>query len=437
MILWGIILVLLISVFMLLSNAWEKEKARSQNTNFTLWTLWDKADIFQQYLNDFKQSNTLYKDTNFNVVSFSSYDEYYYALIWALLRWEAPDMFVINNNEGSLFDGSITWIDPSVISPDDFRRRYDLVFQEDLISQSNQEEQTIDYLKWMPLWYQTLGVFYNFRDIKPNNLKTWAYLNDFVQEYRMNSQKSALWIGKWTSVYQVSDIFTQFLLLNGVSELWGTKANEIRSALMTYLRYGEWTQPNRYDEVAEIYQRENKTNLDAFSRWDIQVVFWYPSLLEEISKIGYNKTYLRAWVFPMNSENSWTLLANYNYFVINKDTAYYKTALDLMLYFNSPNGLKKYLELFPYYLPSQFDLLDARLEENLLSWYNIKYKDFYNSALELTSFDKWLQTYYDKEIINVLDSQQNSVNLFDKFQKQVLCIKSKMVWDTSSQQICN
>lgn len=434
----GIILVIFfVSMFLLLSKTWETKKTSSTG-DFTLWVLQDDKNAFGNFLNEFKKQNSNYKNTTFNIVSFKNYEEYYHALVGAFLRWAAPDMFVVNNNDSSFFEKQISGIDPSVISPDDFRKNYDLVFSNDLIRKTKVDEKNeVEFLLWIPLWYENLWIFYNFRETKGKKLSTWAYVNEVVRDIRESSWK--IWIGIWngSSVYGVWDIITQFFLIDGIKNLQEATGNNMKSSISNYVRFWDENQDNKYDSLFSELISQNKNNLDAFSRGDVQMVIWYPRLLEEIAKKGFNKNFLRAEVFPMNNQNAWNLLINYNYFVINKDTSSYQTAQDLMVYFSSKEGQKKYLELFHYYMPSQLWLVNDRLEENIKDGYNLKYKDFYNSNLELTTFNKGIKTIYDSEVSSLLDAKLNSTELFEIFRKKVLCISDKTLSSENLEKSCN
>lgn len=436
LILGVILVVVFVSLFLLLSKTGETKKTTS-NWEFTLWILQDDRNNFSNFLNDFKAKNANYKNTTFNVVSFQSYEEYYNALIWVFLRNEAPDMFVVNNNDSQVFEWQISGIDPSVISPDEFKKNYDLVFSSDLIKKTKVDDKDVDYLIGMPLWYENLWIFYNFRETKGKKLSTWAYINEVVRELRDNSGKIWIWIGNGSTVYNVWDIITQFFLIDGIKNLSEATGNAMKWTLSNYVRFWDEMQENKYDSLYNELLSTNKNNLDAFSKWDVQMILWYPRLLEEISKRGFNKNFLRAEAFPMNNEDSGNLLINYNYFVINKNTSFYQTAQDLMVYFNSVEGQKKYLELFAYYMPSQLWLVTSRWEENLKDGFNIKYKDFYNGNLELTTFNKWNKTIYDSELSNLLDAKTNSTELFEIFRKKVLCISEKTLSSENLEKSCN
>lgn len=433
-IIWVVFVICIITIFFVLFQVSKKSNTTTNNSNFTIWTLYNK-DSFNKYIDEFKSQNEKYKNTTFNIVSFINYDEYFNTLIWAFLSWKTPDMFVVNNNDSNFFIEQITGIHPDYINPDDFRKNHDIVFSQDLIQTIPVEDKEVEFLIWVPLWYEVLWIFYNFRELIWKNLSTWWYINEIIKENREIKNKATIWIWNWSKVSLVSQIITQFFLLDNIISLdqntWNS--NSIKSSLSSYVRFWDINDNNKFNN----FLSWNKTDLDLFSAWEIQMVLWFPKMLEEIDKKWFKKNFLRAEKFPTYIENTWKLLINYNYFVINKNTLNYDLASELAVYFNSDIWQKKYLELFPYYFPSNITLLNDRLEENLKSWYSIKYKDFYNSNLELTTFNKKYRTIYDKEIISILDNSTNFVELFEIFRKRILCISNKMINQENLDKICN
>lgn len=426
-ILWVIVLILFISIFFILNSKSAKKNPSTQKWNFSIWVVWDDKAKFNEYITDFKTKAEKYKNNNFDIVSFPNYDEYYNSLVWAFLTGKAPDIFVLNNNDSSFFDLQVMWIDPSVISPDDFRKNYDSVFSNDLIRKTKVEEKDVEFLAGIPLWYETLGLFYNFREVKGKNLSTWSYINDVIREISTETGKSTIGIGNGSTVAMVEDIITQFLLLDGVENLASASGDKLKASLSNYFRFGDINMENKYDQFYEGLVTENKNNLDLFSRWDIQMVLGYPRLMEEIDKKWFNKTFLRAEPFPTYTKDSGKILVNYNYMVINKNNKDNELALEMMRYFASSEGQRKYLDIFPYYMPSMLTLVEKRLDENLKDGYSVKYKNFYNQNLELTTFPKGIRTLYDKEVSLILDKWVNGIDLFDILRKRLLCISNKMI----------
>jgi hypothetical protein len=434
LVIWVILLVFFISIFSILSSKSAK-KTNSWKWNFSIWIIWDDKAKFNEVLNDFKEKFPKYKNTSFNIVSFSSYEDYYNSLVWAFLIWKAPDIFSLNNNDSSFFDLQVLWIDPNVISPDDFRKNYDTVFSNDLIRKTKVDDKDVEFLAWIPLWYETLWLFYNFREIKGKKLTTWSYVNDVIRQLS-EDWETWIWIWNWTTVHMVEDIITQFLLLDWIEKLSDANWDKLKASISNYIRFGDENMENKYNSFYKDIVWTNKNNLNLFSEWKVRMVLWYPRMLEEIDKNWFDKSFLRAESFPTYKEDEWKILVNYNYLVINKNTQFQELALDIMKYFASAEWQKKYLEKFAYYMPSMLSLINDRLEENLKDWYNLKYKNFYNPKLELTSFNKWIRTIYDKEVPLILDSWVNSVDLFEILRKRLLCISNKMITQTWLENPC-
>ncbi len=437
LVIWIFTIIFFIVIFIFLSSLWKKEKPTTSTWGFSIWVLKDDKANFSHFLDEFKKTNENYKNTTFSVTSFSNYEEYYNSLVWAFLRWQAPDIFVLNNNDSPFFDNQILWIDPNVVNPDDFRKKFDSVFSQDLIRTIDVDWKKTDFLVWIPVWYENLWIFYNFREIKWKKLSTWSYINEIIRELKENNSSVWIWIWNWLTVYDASDIITQFFLLDWISNLQDATWNNVKSSISNYLMFWDTKFDNWYDNFYNDLVSTNKNNLDAFSSGDIQMVIWYPRMLEEIEKRWFNKVFLKTDVFPMYKENEWKLLINYNYFVMNKNTSNPDLAKSLMQYFSSEDWQKNYLKMFRYYMPAMLSLVDERLDENIKDWYNIKYKDFYNKNLDLTTFNKKNRTIYDKQIPLILDSWINSTDLFEIFRKRLLCLSDKMVSWTSLDVSCS
>ena len=80
------------------------------------------------------------------VETFDDYHTYTNTLATAALKGELPDVFMLNNNEDSLLENVIVGIDPSFISPNDFRKAYKGVFSDDLIV-TLEEDASVEFLK--------------------------------------------------------------------------------------------------------------------------------------------------------------------------------------------------------------------------------------------------------------------------------------------------
>lgn len=433
---WVVVLFILFIIFTIKNAAEESQNSWATSSDFTIWTLNDDQTKFDEYLKTFRQKNENYKDAKINIVSFSNYEDYYNSLIWAFLNWNGPDLFVLNNNDSKLFDSQIAAVDPTIITPDDFRKNYDIIFSNDLIESAQTWSIAWEYVRWIPLWYEVLWMFYNFRDLRGKNLKTWWGVNDAIKEIS-DWNNPVIWIWNWSTVEYSQDIITQFFLQDWFKTLDELSLTNSRNSLWRYFLFWDSKLDNKYDWKFQEMKSLWKTNLDLFALWDIQMIIWYPRMLEEIDKKWFNKSFLRVETFPAFSENSWNLLANYNYFVSNKNSKDKVLWNELLKFFASEEWQKKYLEIFNYYLPSMLSLVSDRLEQTLRNDYVIKYKDFYNSSFDLVSFDKKNRVIYDKDIKNVLDNSSNSQESFEKFRKTLLCISAKMLKQENMSMSCS
>jgi len=430
-------------VFLLVTvnkNAANEETNKDPSNTFKIWVVWDDSSQSYQFIDWFKQIYPGYKEKNIVIESFPSYEDYTYTLMSAINSGVWPDLFVLNNNEWkSIFSEQIIWIDPNLINPNDFRKKYKWVFWDDLIITSWIEGDTKEFLSWIPVWYETLGVYYNRRYVRDSDLKTLSSLNNVVSKLSDKySDLIPIWIGNWTTVYNASDIITQFFML----EKWVKSVNDLswnvlKQWLSSYLLYWDidWYNKfnNRYAELRNLWE----DSLYLFSRWETFMVVGYPSLLWKIKENGFTSTLLQATPFPHYYSGEWKTLINYNYFVINKDTNNLALAQDYMNYLSSDNWASSYLTYYPYYLPALLSLESDKLDSKVDPDYNITLNDFFNEDYELSSFDKGIKNLYDKDIVPLLDNSNTFENTFENFRVSILCKTNKIINFTNLSKVCD
>lgn len=428
-IIWALLLIWILFVALTLKKDtwWTKES--KTGWDFTIWMLWDNLENSKLVTENFIKVYPEYSNKNIIVESFSSYDDYSYSLVSAITSGKAPDIFVLNNNEkNSIYSNQVVWIDPAIINPNDFRKKFKWVFSDDLIVTSWNEEDSQEFLKWIPVWYETLWIFYNRRYVKNSELSSLSGLNNVVAELKDKKPNLIpIWIWNGSTVLWVEDIITQFFMLEDwikwLSDVSGWK---LKQSLASYFLYWDVSWYNGYDSRFLELSNMKESSVDLFSKWETFMVVWYPKLINEIAEKWFSKNFLLATSFPHYYSWWWKTLLNYNYFAINKDSEEYTLATDFLSYLASDIWADDYLNHFKYFLPALLSLESEKLDSKIHDDFNIVLNDFYNNDYELSSFDKWIKNLYDKNIISILDNSSNYETTFNKFRETILC-KSKKI----------
>ena len=387
--------------------------------------IWDNTDWAASIIKHFKEVYPEHSNKNIIIETFSSYDDYHYALTASLTAGKTPDIFMLNNNEdNSVFSNQVIWVDSKKISPNDFRKKFKWFFSDDLIIESGE----LEFLEGVPVWYESLWIFYNRRFVQNSELKSMSWLNNVVAELK-DKNKTIVPIGIWngSTVIDAWDIVTQFFMLeNDVDDISDVVGTKLVNWLASYFLYGDSNWYNGYDtkymELTNLWQ----TSVDLFSRWETFMVIWYPSLINTIAKKWFSKNFLLATPFPHYHSWEWSTLVNYDYFVINKDSIYQNLANDFLAYIASDLWAENFLEQYKYFLPALLSLESDKLEEKIHPNFNIILNDFYNSEYELSSFNKWVKNIYDRNIIPILDNAANYESTFTKFRQNILCKAKKI-----------
>ncbi len=432
-IIWIIILLLLIFIILNLN----KNNNNRNNTNnswvFKIWMVWDSVDWTDKIIENFKKEYPKYKSQEIKIESFASFDDYYYTLSSAIMSDNAPDIFVLNNNEKNpIFSSQIIWLDSQIINPNEFRKKYAWVFADDLIVSSWEWTEKEEFLAWIPVWYETLWIFFNRRYINTDELSSITSLNNKIWELKKSKPEIIpIWIWNGSTVQYSSDIFTQFLMLeDGVESINDATWNKLKSWLLAYTLYWDEKWDNAYNSKFESLKNSSQTSVDLFSKSEIFMIVWYPRLINTIKEKWFGRNFLDATFFPYYHSGKWKTLLNYNFFVINKDSIKQDLANNFLWYLSTEKWAWEYLKNYKYYLPAMLSLESDKLSEKIHDDYNILLSDFYSSENELLSFDKWIKNIYDKNIISILDNissyDRNYEKDFEKFRLSILCKTKKI-----------
>ena len=428
-IIWGFILILILFAAMSIKNGWLKSWEEKKSWDFSIWMLWNTTNDAIWFIESFKEIYPNYSSKTISIEIFSSFDDYQYALMSAITAWKTPDLFMLNNNEkNSVFSNQVVWIDSTIINPNDFRKKFKWVFSDDLISIYWEGDEAHEFLIGLPVWYETLWIFYNRKYVKDSELETLSWLNNTIAELKSKKPNIIpIWIWNWSTVQSASDIVTQFFMLeNSVSGLKDIHWTKLKQGLASYLLFWDTNWYNGYDSRFMELSRFWQNSIDLFSKWETFMVVGYPSLINEIYEKGFSKSFLLASPFPHYYSWEWKTLLNYDYFVINKDTLEKDLANDFISYLATDIWALDYLDNFSYQLPALLSLESDKLEEKIHNNYNVILNDFYSSDYALSSFDKWIKNLYDKHIIAILDNSSNYEIAFEKFRNTILCKADKI-----------
>lgn len=429
-IIWALLLVFILFTVMTLQKSSEWTNTSNTSSDFTIWLIAEKDIDPYPIIENFKKINPDYSSSNIVIEKFTNYEDYYYTLSSALSSDKWPDVFVLNNNEkNSIFSNQATWVHPDVLNPNDFRKKFKWVFSDDLILTYDDWEEVQEFLAWVPVWYETLWIFYNRRYVKDSDLTSISSLNNKVSE--LKTQKPSLipiWIWNWSTVKYAGDILAQFFMLeNDVAWLSDLIWNTLKQWIVSYLLYWDVDWYNSYDsrfmELSNLWQN----SIDLFSRWETFMVVWYPRLIKEIKEKWFSKNFLLASAFPHYYSWDWSTLVNYDYFVINKDSLNQDLANAFLSYLSTDIWAENYLSVFSYYLPALLSLESDKLEDKIDEDFNLVLWDFFNNEYNLSSFDKWIKNLYDKWVISVLDNWANYENAFSDLKNSILCKTKKIV----------
>jgi len=424
-IIWLIIIWLIILTFITLQNKWYLWKKSNASWVLKIWIIGDRTDSLKSVVDNFKKTYTSYEDQSVVIENFSNYNDYSIALTSAIIWDIAPDIFVLNNNEKkSIFSNQIVWIDSSYVKVNQFRKKYRWVFVDDLVKYTWKWADRKEFLTGLPLWYETLWVFFNRRYVKDSDLTSITSMNNLIADIKEKKPNIIpLWIWNWSTVLWVADIITQFFMYeaNHILWLWNISWNEAKKTLLTYQLYwdNEWYNGlnSKFYDLIKVWSN----SLDLFVKWEIFMVMWYPSLINELKKRSFSKNFLMAAPFPDKYSGKGNTLLNYNYLVINKKSDNLKLANKFLWFLSTEEMTSKYLDAYPYLFPAQFALETEKLENYIDKDYNIILNDFYKPEAKLISFDKWVKNLYDSSIVNILDDTVNYVPSFERFQRVVLC----------------
>lgn len=434
--------ILAISLIFLLLMMWKWPGSKvdtSTENNVRIWMVWENFDA-TSFVSSFKDLHPTYKNKNIDIQVFPSYEDYTLALTSGIATNNAPDIFVMNNNEkNSVFLWQIVWLSSSKVNPNDFRRVYKNLFIEDLIDSYTVDWSTAEQVIWIPVWYEVLWIYYNKTYVRSADVESLASLSNKIAELKQRyASVIPIWLWNWTTVYDSSDILTQFFMLAWANDFRDLNWNALKEWISSYLSYWDVTWYNWYNSRFNELKTKNKNNVYLFVQWETYMIVGYPSMINRIKEEwGFSKNFLEVAPFPHYLSGWWKTLAHYYYFVINKDSPNRDFANDFLAYLASDNGASNFLSYIPYQLPALQSLENTFLWNKIDPGFNMILWHFYNDRFDLASFDKWIKNIYDKEMPILLDNSTQNEADYIALRDSILCKLNKALYFTNIPENCN
>ncbi len=442
----AIIIVFLMIIWWIFLLTWSKKSKITQKKikEFNIWVVWDETSWYSDIIKWFKNKYKEYSSTEINVTKFNDYTDYEKTILNVMWDNNSPDIFVINNNWWALLEQKINAIPDKIINTNDFSNKFNRAFDNLIIKNKEKDKdwKNIDvyYLKWVPMWFETLWVFYNWKLIQ-SIWKTWSSLDDEIkkQPEDRNYIPIALWLW-WKYIFSPWDILSLLFLQNKVNNYSDLNNNNWINSLSAYFSYANDIN-NNIVSLKEEMDELNLTTVDMFVRWKIWILIWYPSLLKEIelavkrasSNLNLDKKTVKSsdifQLYEPSKDKTWINLINYNYFALSKLSKNTEMWYLFLSYLSTKESQEKYMESFNYYLPALKELEETRLNKSINSNYErIKYSSFLPQFVELKDFNKLLKTDYDyylnKNLNNLTEDKKNILN---KLIKYINCNKGHLI----------
>lgn len=400
-----------------------------------IWILEDSETDFSKLITNFQELYPDYKGKNIKIESFSDKRSYDLALSSAFLQNKGPDIFVLNNSETSVHENQVLGISPALISPNDFRLRFAPVFGSDLII-SDPDDSSVEFLKWVPTWFEALGLFYNRKYfLRSGELDSWSSFASEIQsvakKYSGSIVPVALWNGAWVS--RSPEIIKALFTLEGNTEITDLDSNEVRDVVGMYQALWEQSGDNKYNSFSE---NTESSDIELFSEGRVAAIVWFPRDLMKIDEAGYQKSFLFATPLPGYSGQEKNIAISYNYYSINKESQNLDFAGDFLAYLSTSNGQQVFSDTYPYYLSPELSILTEQQEKKVLSWYNVVYKNFLNDWSTLVSFGVWNSNIYNAETKNILDKDRNANEALFDLKNFLVCATNKQSTLTSLSSSC-
>lgn len=444
----GILFISLIAAVTYISG--DKKTPKSTQWPLKIWITDGTTESYTPLLDWFKKYAKEYAKTEIIIEKQSSdADRYRTLLLSTLTEGSGPDIFMMRSGEDAILETKIEPIPSEVLNFWDFNKRYDDIFQ-DLMTSTGSWKNKVTALKWIPLGYETLGIFYN-KSLLREVPKTWNDLENLYEDATLEWYPSNIGLGPMYTPNMI-DIIPIWLANNGTKNY--TDMTNAGESLGSYLKYGTlsiWKTSNEWESIAltrtlggkksEMAQQKLST-LDLFMQWDIAMIIGYPSLvleLEKSSKRAGSKSSHETILterLPEWGNQAISNIGRYSYFSISKLTKNGSASLKFMEYLLTPEAQRLFSNEYLHIIPAQSEFYQSAESNSLSETLNrTTLSSFIPSAkTKITVFQYWLKSRFEqylREGIDTTDSPETNA-ITTKISREISCeINATLGWKKS------
>lgn len=434
-----IVIWILIAFWALNRNSATKNAA--QKWSLTVWIVGDTTEWYDTLTAGFHEYAPEYKNVSITFKKFSDYSSYQKILLSTLADQKWPDIFMVDADADNILRDKVDPIPSEYINISDFAKRFDDVFLP-LLESSGSSKSAITYLRGVPLWYETLGIFYN-KSLLVNIPKTW---NDVSNMYTDGTSPEVfpvnIWLGPRYTPY-TTDILGLFLLQDGSKSYKEIGSHE--KSITNYLSYWhsaitgkqEWTPDGTIENTTlsdmETSLSEDKlTTIDLFIRGKIAFVIGYPTMIKDIEDAkkragseAINAIILTEKIPQKSLAGDMKNIAKYRYLWLSKTSQNSLLWAKFLDYLLTEDAEKRFLEAFPLYIPAQRSFYESSQNTTLSNIFSrAKLDSFIPSAGEtLQTFEYGNKMEFEQILWDNIDrnGKIDTNNIMNLFQTSIWC----------------
>ena len=424
----------------------QKKQTNTAQGSIKIWITDGTSESYAPLIEWFKKYAKEYAKTEIIVEKQTNdADRYRTILLSTLIEWSGPDIFMLHSWEDAILETKIEPITSDFLDFSDFDKKYDDIFQDLLVSSGSWRNKKIALL-WVPLGYETLGVFYN-KSLMREVPKTWNDLENLYKTNEVDIHMSNIGLSP-TYTPNMVDILP--IWFNGADAKSYADITNTTDSISSYLKYAslstgngttQWTVNTiggSLNEEKNEMAKEKFTTFDLFMRGKIAMIVGYPSLvleLEKSSKRAWSDTVSSTILtdrLPQMSNQSNANIGRYTYFGISKYTKNGQASLKFVEYLLTPEAERLFSNEYPYLIPAQSDFYTS-VEWNSLSETlgRTKLAPFLPRTREkITIFQFWLKSRFERYLKESLDidGSPDISSLLSKISREITCEISSTLW---------